>query len=170
MSPKMLAEVVVEHQNEPQHLRTINRLFVSEPGHSLDRIKPALLDVIQGLRHHMAEEERGLFPILERVLTAQEAKPRDPPASKTQLDEAMTVNRVIQQFPRAKSVFEELFINVPMEGCACLDEVAWRHGMDSRELLQALERVIAQCRCAGDDRHQEDPIQASELHAVGTYE
>ena len=143
MNPKVLAEVVIEHHDEPEHLRTINRLFVSEEGHSMARIRPALEAIITGLRHHMAEEEAELFPILERVLGEPAAQAPARVASPAHLEEGMTVNRVVQEFPKARPVFERLFVNVPMEGCNCLDEVAWRHGMESRELLGALEGAIA---------------------------
>ena len=56
-------------------------------------------------------------------------------------DETMTVNRVVQEFPAARPVFERLFINIPVEGCTCLDAVAWRHGLESRELLEQLEAI-----------------------------
>ena len=58
------------------------------------------------------------------------------------LSETMTVNRVLHAFPKTQRVFNRLFINVPLEGCTCLDEVAWRHGLDSRELLTSLEEAI----------------------------
>ena len=145
LTPKVLAEVTVEHKDEPQHLRTINRLFICEPEHSLEHIRPALNEVIRGLRHHMEEEERELFPILERALGATVTLP---PAEgpTTHLDETMTVNRIVNEFPTTRPVFERLFIGVPAEGCDCLDEVAWRHGMDSQELLKRLEGVIS-CSC-----------------------
>ena len=149
MNPKVLAEVAVEHKDEPAHLRTINRLFVSASGHSLERIRPELTEVIHGLRHHMAEEEAKLFPILERVLKEQEvAEPAEAVPGPQAVDETMTINRIVQEFPTTKPVFEWLFINVPVEGCACLDEVAWRHGMEAQELLQRLEEAIASCSCA----------------------
>ena len=142
ITPPVLAEVVVEHRDEPAHLRTINRLFLSESGHALDRIRPALQEVIHGLRHHMASEEAELFPMLERVLSEHDV-PEPGETPRARLDETMTVNRVIQVCPGARPVFERLFVNVPMEGCSCLDEVAWRHGMESRELLAKLEDVMA---------------------------
>ena len=145
LTPKILAEVVLEHQEEPGHLRTITRLFVSESSHSLQRIGPALTNVIRALRHHMDEEEAELFPILERTLA--ESAPPVPAAPAPPLQETMTVNRVIQEFPHTQPVFERLFINIKMEGCGCLDEVAWRHGMDSRELLERLEEAIGSCGC-----------------------
>ena len=151
MTPQALAEVVVEHKDEPAHLRTVNRLFVSQADHSLDRIKPALTQVIEGLRRHMDEEERELFPIFERFLKEQEAAIPATPARPAAIDETMTVNRIAQEFPGTKPVFERLFINVPMEGCTCLDEVAWRHGMDTRELVDTLEDTIRSCAC--NDTH-----------------
>lgn len=172
VAPTLLAELAVEHKDEPRHLRAINRLFVSEHGHSLDRIRPALTQVIEGLRHHMAEEEVALFPILERTLAEQERQggtSPNPPA--LHVDEAMTVNRVIQQFPATRPVFEQFFINVPMEGCTCLDEVAWRHGMDSRELLEILEQAIGRCRCVGEPPTRKAPVaheQSSDYAEVST--
>ena len=149
MSSEMRAEVTVEHRDEPQHLRTINRVFTSQTSHSLDRIRPGLTEVIEGLRRHMKEEEMELFPILERVLGEREATiPPSPSATTEPLEEDMTVNRIVQQFPGTKPVFERLFVNIPMEGCSCLDEVAWRHGMESRELLKVLGEVIGTCGCA----------------------
>ena len=148
LNPKVLAEVALEHHDEPQHLRTIHRLFVSEPTHTLERIKPALLEVIMGLRRHMAEEEAELFPVLERVLAMHEEAAAVFPTPRASLDETMTVNRVVQRFPSTKPIFERLFINVPLEGCTCLDEVAWRHGMEACDLLSTLETAISSCQCA----------------------
>ncbi len=151
MDPRTLATVAVEHHDEPEHLRTINRLFMQETSHTLERIRPALTDVIQGLRRHMDEEERGLFPVLEDVLAVREAVAEAVPTSPHVLDETMTVNYVVQEHPSTRRVFEQLFVNIPVEGCACLDETAWRHGMDSRELLASLEGVLSGGR-ASDER------------------
>ena len=145
MTTKALAEVVVEHRDEPRHLRTINRLFLSERGHSLERIRPVLQETIDGLRRHMASEEAELFPLLERVLDELVPATAETPArvAISWCDETMTVNRVLQEMPSTRPVFERLFINIPMEGCHCLDEVAWRHGMKSQELLAQLEDATA---------------------------
>lgn len=137
MTPALLAELAVEHKDEPEHLRTVNRLFLSESGHSLERIRPALTEVIQGLRRHMAEEEAQLFPVLERTLAGREAAVTE--VAPGRLDETMTVNCVIHQFPGTRRVFERLFVNVSLEGCTCLDELAWQHGMTTEELLAKLE-------------------------------
>lgn len=144
MEPHALAELAVEHHDEPEHLRTINRLFVEEYGHSLERIRPALTEVTQALRRHMAQEEQEVFPILERELATR--KPAAPPPQETaaasRLHECMTVNGVLRRYPMTKTIFERLFVNIPYEGCDCLDEVAWRHGMESRQLFDQLEQLI----------------------------
>lgn len=148
MTPALLAETAVEHKDEPALLRTVNRLFLGDQDHLLERIAPAVREVIRGLRHHMDEEEAGLFPVLERTLAEQDAGHAPTASAPCHVDETMTVNRVVQEFPRTKPVFDQLFVSVPVEGCACLDEVAWRHGMEARELLKQLEGVIASCGCA----------------------
>lgn len=149
LTPALLAELAVEHKDEPRHLRAINRLFVSEGGHSLERIRPVLAEVIQGLRRHMAEEETELFPVLERTLAEPEREAHRQAAPPGHVDETMTVNRVLQEFPGTRPAFERMFINVPLEGCTCLDEVAWQHGMDAKELLATIEEAIARCHCGG---------------------
>ena len=162
MTPTALAEAVVEHRDEPAHLRTLNRLFVSSPTQAVEHVRPALQEMIEGLRHHMAEEERELFPIFERVLAEQE--PPQPPATPTKrfFDETMTVNRVVQEFPEARRVLEQFFINVPAEGCTCLDEVAWRHGLETEELLDALEVATKSCFCpTGEPSAQGDLVAAA---------
>ena len=126
-------------------------------------MKPLLTDVIEGLRRHMAEEEVELFPIFDRMLAEQEAAQPAAPTPSSTLDETMTVNRIVQRFPRTKPVFEQFFIHIPTEGCTCLDEVAWRHGMESRELLERLEQVIGACGCTKMASTQdEDAVGATE--------
>ena len=144
MTPTALAEVAVEHHDEPVHLRTINWLFAFESNYSLERLTPELQGVIRGLRRHMDEEERKLFPIFEKTL-ADKASTFQVSGPPSRFSEEMTVSHVVKAFPKTEPVFERLFISVLMEGCTCLDEVAWRHGMDSRELLEALEDAIPVC-------------------------
>jgi len=153
LDPAVVAHVSLQHDDEPQHLRTINRLFIAEQGHSLERIQPELSRLIVGLRHHMDEEEAELFPALERALQGQEPSTVAERPISSRLDERMTVNRVVQEHPSTRGVFERLFVNVPYEGCACLDEVAWRHGLESRELLEHLEQVLGVESSADAPRH-----------------
>ena len=143
MKPHVLAEIAVEHRDEPELLRTINRLFVEEHGHTLERIRPALTGVIRGLRRHMLAEERELFPVLARELAGRESASAQPQqAAGPRLHECMTVNSVLREYPATRVVFERLFVNIPHEGSDCLDEVAWRRGMESQELLDRLEQSV----------------------------
>jgi iron-sulfur cluster repair protein YtfE (RIC family) len=159
LTPEIRAEMALEHNDEPQQLRTINELFLSESGYALDRIRPALTEAIARLRRHMAEEESGLFPLLDQDILS-------PGASRDRIalpfDETATVNRVIHEFPETKPVFERRFINIPAEGCDCLDEVAWRHGMEARELIEHLERAIR----AGEPDAQVRADEAEQLAAA----
>ena len=145
-----LEQILLAHRDEPEQLRALNQLFLSERSRSLDRIRPMLADVIRRLRRHMSEEEAELFPLLERTLT-RAAGMGDPGFDAgLPFDETATVNQVVREFPGAREVFERLFINVPLEGCTCLDEVAWRHGMETRELLAGLKQAIGPCACPAD--------------------
>ena len=63
-------------------------------------------------------------------------------AEEIAIDQQMTPNAVLQEHPEMRKVFDALFINVSIEGCDHLDEVAWRHGMEIRELLTRLMRSI----------------------------
>ncbi|MBI4354518.1 MAG: hypothetical protein HY595_04710 [Candidatus Omnitrophica bacterium] len=60
------------------------------------------------------------------------------------LREDQSVNAVIQRYPHARFVFERLLINLRFEGQDCLDEVAWRRGMASSELIAHLEQVLTE--------------------------
>ena len=160
LDPKVLAELAVEHRDEPAHLRALNQLFLTAQGQSVDQVRPQFMLVISGLRHHMAEEERDLFPILERTLAQDPAGPRPPAPAGRMLDDTMTVNRVIQEHPVTEPVFAQLFVNVPHEGCTCLDEVAWRHGMDSAELISRLEQAI-QFGASGRSDHPQTALTST---------
>ena len=154
----VLTHLAVEHKNEPELLRTINCLFVDQWGHSLEVIRPDLLRLVQGLRTHMAEEEAELFPVLKRVLAAREPTLAREPQPTSRITEIMAVNWVLREFPATRRIFDSLFVNVLFEGCDCLDEVAWRRGMEAQDLISRLEAVIATCRCYGADTAK--PIEA----------
>ena len=139
-APLVLDRPQLEHRDEPERLRQLHQLFLREEIAPFPELAAMLRQVIDGLRRHMAEEEAELFPLLERLLEERGADALA--ATDMPLNEVMTVNRIIRVFPRTRPVFEELFVNVPYEGCDCLDEVAWRHGLDARQLLQRLEGVV----------------------------
>ena len=144
LSPQLLEAITMEHHEEPLQLRMIQRMFLSRRHTTLDRVRPILEQVIRSLRHHIAEEERVVFPIIERTLGLRDTSVADASGQFAgAVAETMTVNRIVREFPSTKFVFERLFINIPLEGSSCLDEVAWRHGIDSTELLQQLEAALA---------------------------
>ena len=59
------------------------------------------------------------------------------------LSETMTVQEVMRRYPNTRSVLEGLRIDRRFEGYDCLDEVAWRQGMESWKLLALLEEEVA---------------------------
>jgi hypothetical protein len=142
----------VEHEDEPELLRAVNRLFLEERGQSFAMVKPALTSLIARLRAHMADEEANLFPTLERILAPREASLAEEPEAGPHVTGGMAVNRVLHEFPATQQVFNKLFVNVPLEGCDCLDEVAWRRGLLVRDLIGQLEGAIRTCSCAAPSR------------------
>ena len=148
LSPDVRSHVRLEHDEEPQLLRTVNHLFIEEGGKAVEQIRGVLGELIPRLRRHMEEEEAELFPAIERVLGEREEPEAQEPSVLTRLGEQMTISHVLHTYPQTKPLLERLFINVPYEGYDCLDEVAWRRGMDCRQLLLLLEEAIAVgCRC-----------------------
>ena len=143
LGPEILEHLAVEHHDEPQLLRAVVELFVQDGPPAWTDVKSALARFIQGLRRHLAEEEEDLFPMLEHASAPRE---RDSAAVQAacpvRLHETMTPNRIVHQYPQAHAIFDDLLISLAFEGCDCLDEVAWRHGMESRELLAKLEQAI----------------------------
>ena len=59
------------------------------------------------------------------------------------LSESMTVGEVVTRYPEAAAALERLCRDERFERYDCLDEVAWRHGMESRELFARLEEELA---------------------------
>lgn len=139
LSAEQRRRLEVDHHDEPEHLQTVNRLFLQSTEASIDRVRPLLKGVIEGLRRHMDDEETSLFPLIERTLEAREpGEAAGRLRSSRGLTETMTVNHVVHQYPHTKRIFEQFFINITFEGSDYLDEVAWRHGLETRELLKRL--------------------------------
>lgn len=142
MSKELLTHLALEHTQEPGLLQTLNDLFLGSQEHSLALIKPILNKLIERLRDQMQEEDVQLFPVLECFLISPKRASSEKELPTGHLNETMAVNYVLREYPSTKSVFERLFINVPFEGCDCLDEVAWRRGMEVQHLLRQLEGAI----------------------------
>jgi hypothetical protein len=124
--PEAVNRLLCEHQDQPRQFRAVNRLFVSEPRPAFGMVEANLRELIRRLRRQLDDEEATVFPLIDR-----------------RVQETMTVNRVLREHPEIRPVFDELSVSVPYEGCDCLDEVAWRRGLDSHALAEELERAIA---------------------------
>ena len=148
LSPDVRSHVRLEHDEEPQLLRTVNHLFIEEGGKAVEQIRGVLGELIPRLRRHMEEEEAGLFPAIEEILGDQEEFSAQESSPAVKLHEEMTVKHVLHTYPQTKPLFHRLFINVSYEGYDCLDEVAWRRGMESQTLLELLEKAIGTCACS----------------------
>jgi hemerythrin-like domain-containing protein len=148
LSSEVQTHVRLEHDEEPQLLRTVNHLFIEEGGKAIEQIRGVLGELIPRLRRHMDEEEAELFPAIEEMLGDQEESSAQASSPAVKLHEEMTVNHILHAYPQTKRLLERLFINVPYEGYDCLDEVAWRRGMDCGQLFLLLEEAISVgCRC-----------------------
>ena len=131
LAPEILTHLTAEHHDEPQLLHDLIGLFAQDVPPTWMEISSKLKRFITELRRHLAEEELTLFPILPRG---------------AHLQETMTLNRVIHEYPRTRAIFNEMSIDMASEGCDCLDEIAWRHGIDPGKLLARLETAIPQPR------------------------
>ena len=148
LSSDVRSHARLEHDEEPQLLRTVNHLFIEEGGKAIEQIRAVLGEFIPRLRRHMEEEEAGLFPAIEQVLGDPENVEAPEPLPPIRLREEMTVNHVLQMYPYTRRIFDQLFISAPYEGYDCLDEVAWRRGMDCCQFLGLLEQAISVgCHC-----------------------
>lgn len=87
---------------------------------------------------------QGNTPWLKRKgISTMDAIDRLKQDCESTLTETMTMQEIKHRFPSTRSVLEGLCIDSRFEGSDCLDEVAWRHGMESRELLALLEEEVA---------------------------
>ena len=53
----------------------------------------------------------------------------------------MSVNEILQRYPQTEPLFAQLRVNRLREGYESVDEVAWRHGLDSAEILEQLRQA-----------------------------
>jgi len=142
-SPEPFARVVVDHTCEQEDLKAINLCFMQQPRCSLETVRPMLTRLTDRWRRHMEQQESHLFPTIEDLLVLHEVAGQKEPPVPSGLSETMTVREVLRRHPIMRGVFRGLFIDSRYEGYDCLDEVAWRHGMEIRELLSRLETRLA---------------------------
>lgn len=138
-----LSPVAMEHGEELVYLARISYLLSERPSPPIAAMRPAVTLLARRLRERMQLQEVRLFPILERIPAAPQFDERIGGIQCIVLTETMTVNRTLAMFPETREVFEALRVSFPFEQYDALDEVAWRRGMESGELLTRLEQVVA---------------------------
>ena len=106
----------------------------------------------------MDEEEAEFFPAISLILGDREEPGATGVTVRPGLREDMTVNQVLAKYPRAHTVFSRLFVNILFEGYDCLDEVAWRHGLESKDLLTWLGCVVVETAEVPRYRDRQVPI------------
>jgi hypothetical protein len=137
---------ILAHQTgkgKGEALRAVNQFFLEQPRGLLETIRPAVTTCTAWLRSEMEQQEDQLFPCIEDALVLDKIAGRKEHPIPAGLTDTMTVQEVMGRYPTTRSVLEGLFIDRRFEGYDCLDEVAWRHGMESRELLALLEEHVA---------------------------
>ncbi|MBI3321073.1 MAG: hemerythrin domain-containing protein [Candidatus Omnitrophica bacterium] len=134
--------VVVDRAAERGDLLIVKRFFMEQP-QSFEALRPKCAEVIAELHRQMDQQETALFPVLQRFLALHHPTESTAQPALAALTETMSVQQVINRYPGMQRTFKALFIDSRSEGHDCLDAVAWRHGMESQDLLTALEEAAA---------------------------
>lgn len=127
-----------DHTDQRQVLRDINTMLLAGIKMPTSTVVYRLAHFIEELREHMADEEAHLFPAVDK---AEQEKPWVSEELKPMITEQMSANAVMKAFPATRAVFEKHSVRCGCEGCECLDELAWRRGMDVKELIQELREA-----------------------------
>jgi len=56
----------------------------------------------------------------------------------------MSANAIARSYPSTEMLFEQLQINRRVEGYETVEELAWRHGMETSQLIKQLREAAAQ--------------------------
>ncbi|MDP3723561.1 MAG: hemerythrin domain-containing protein [Candidatus Omnitrophota bacterium] len=130
-----------DHADQQQVLRDINTMLLAGIKMPTSTVVNRLSHLIAELREHMAEEEHEVFPAIEKAEEEVQwgaAVPLPP-----LITEQMSANAVMKAFPVTRAVFEKHGIRCGCEGCECLDELAWRCGLDTQALVKELQEAAA---------------------------
>ena len=66
---------------------------------------------------------------------------RKGPNTSAEISEAMSVNEIVQRYPRTERFFNQLHVNRLAEGYESVDELAWRYGMDVGQVIERLRQA-----------------------------
>jgi hypothetical protein len=135
---------VHDHAAEHAVLRSITELFLGGVKVSIPLVILRVSQAIEQLREQIDEQERVVFPVVDELMAQGERAEAVPsPPSPPAITSSMSVNAIVQRYPRTRPVFEQLCVNRPREGYESVDEVAWRHGMDVSQVLEQLRQAAA---------------------------
>lgn len=79
-------------------------------------------------------------------LKAGPALPEDPQATRFRISGSMSANAIARRYPRTDVLFRRFQIDLESEGYESVEELAWRHGMDTIELLNQLRKTALRSR------------------------
>ncbi len=131
----------VDHALERRQAALINQSMRRDPNAWFARMRPTVARFISDFRARIDQQEFTVLPALEEAVVLSEMEQLFERSARPSwaLSEAMTVGEVVDRYPAAGPMLEQLFIDQRFERYDCLDEVAWRHGMESWELVSCLE-------------------------------
>ena len=125
-----------DHATAHRLLRGAQELMMSGMRASRPMIVQRLSEAIDRLQAQMEGQELSIFREVARGRDLPEEIP-------SVISGAMSVNEILQRYPKTERVFEQLRINRLREGYESVDELAWRHGMDVSEVLEQLRQLTA---------------------------
>lgn len=127
-----------DHADQRLILRDLNALL--QQGHVPTSVVASRLShLIDELREHFSEEERCVFPCVDH---AEALRPKRAHAPEPLITEGMSVNAIVRTYPETARVFAQHGIYCGVDACDCLDELAWRHGLDVAQLLPELRAAV----------------------------
>lgn len=132
----------LSHRALAEELEKMSPHFVAASDQEIEMMRPVVLQWIGNLRRQITHQESRLMPLLASVADTPHEDSALTPHGAVQED--MTVNQVIRLNPKTRPLLEAMFINPLAEGYDCLDEVAWRHGIETHDLVARLQAVMEQ--------------------------
>jgi len=140
LGPEPIGPATWSHAGELSRLDLLNRQLKDAQPDLPAAITSRLQAITESILTQMADQDAVLLPWIGQALDEDDSD--DQPSQPAGLRETMTVNELIRLHPGVQPVLTRLFVNIPLEGLDCLDEVAWRHGMTSEDLLERLEQGL----------------------------
>ena len=70
--------------------------------------------------------------------------PREFRSPRFTISRRMSANAIARHYPSTEMLFEQLQINRCVEGYETVEELAWRHGMETSQLIKQLRQAAAQ--------------------------